>query len=128
MPIINPDLTEALEMGPLDPGTYPAEIEAVEAQTSKKGNPMIVVDFKVKAGDREVPRKGYLVITGAGAYGFEQLLRATGFDEIADAFKQPGQKPAFNTDDLVGQKLNVVIEPNEYNGQIRDQIAGYLRA
>lgn len=129
MPIINPDLSDALDMSPIEPGTYKARIEAVTAKTSSKGNPMIEVDFVVFTGDREAPRKTWLVISGAGAYGFEQLLRATGFDDIADAYKdKSATKPPFDTDNFVGQELNVVIVTEMYNNEPRDKISTYLRA
>lgn len=129
MPIINPDTSNALEMGAIAPGTYPAEIAAVEFKSSKAGNPMIVVDFSVDVEGTKRPRKGYLVITGEGANGFDQLLRATGFEKIADQYKsKTGAKPSFDTDQLIGQHLNVVIEPNLYQGEMRDQIKSFLKA
>lgn len=130
MPLINPDTTQMLEMGAIDPGTYKAEIAAVEFKSSKAGNPMIVVDFQVEVNGTKRPRKAYLVITGEGAYNFDQLLRATGFTTLADQYKDKNvqPKPSFDTDMLVGQSLNVVIEPNLYNNEMRDQIKGFLSA
>ena len=56
-------------------------------------------------------------------------MRATGFDELAEKFKaKEGDKPEFDTDDLIGQELNVVIESDTYNGQLRDKIKSFLRA
>jgi hypothetical protein len=129
MPIIQPDTSAVKELGPIEPGTYPAKIAACDAKTSKSGNPMIVPAFEIEVGDGDVrTRNAYVVISGAGAYGFDSLLRATGFDEIADQYRNPdAEKPAFNTDDLVGQELMVVVSENLYNGQKRDQITGYLR-
>jgi hypothetical protein len=130
MPIINPDTTQMLEMGAIEPGTYLAEISAVESKLSKAGNPMIVVDFGIQVGDSVRPRKSYLVITGEGAYNFDQLLRACGFHQLADQYKDKNvsPKPSFDTDQLIGQRVNVVIEPNLYNGEMRDQIKSYLPA
>lgn len=126
MPIINPDLTEVTS-GVIEPGTYKAKIDAVEFKTAKSsGNPMIVVDFSVHVKDLEYTRKAYLVITGAGAFNFEQLLRATHFDEVADKLKA-GEKIDFNTDDLVGQELNVVVEADSYNGQLTDKVRSYIK-
>lgn len=130
MPVVNPDTSAAQEMSAIEPGTYQARITEVEFKNSKSsGNPMIVPKFAVKVGDKERPRSAYLVITGEGAYGFDQLLRATGFDELADKFKaKDGDKPEFDTDDLIGQELNVVVEADTYNGQLRDKIKSFLRA
>ena len=128
MPVVNPDTSEA--SGAIEPGTYKARITDVEFKNSKSsGNPMIVPKFEVDVNGKARPRQAYLVITGEGAYGFDQLLRATGFDELADKFKsKEGEKPEFNTDQLIGQELNVVVEADTYNGQLRDKIKSFLRA
>jgi len=130
MPVVNPDTSAAQEMSAIEPGTYKARITEVEFKNSKSsGNPMIVPKFAVNVDGKERPRSAYLVITGEGAYGFDQLLRATGFDELADKFKaKEGDKPEFDTDDLIGQELNVVVEADTYNGQLRDKIKSFLRA
>lgn len=130
MPIINPDTSNVTPMEAIPSGTYPAEITAVEFKTSKSGNPMIVVDFGVEVDGKARTRKSYLVITGEGAYGFDQLLRSTNFDDLADQFKDKNvqPKPDFDTDLLIGQRVNVVIEPNVYNGELRDQIKSFLKA
>ena len=130
MPVVNPDTSAATGMEPIEPGTYKAKITNVEFKNSKSsGNPMIVPKFDVTVGDKVRPRSAFLVITGEGAYGFDSLLRATGFDELADAYKQKeGDKPEFDTDDLIGQELEVVIEADTYNGQLRDKIKSFLKA
>lgn len=130
MPIINPDTSNMLDMSAIEPGTYPAEITAVDFKSSKAGNPMIVVDFGVSVNGKVRPRKAHIVIQGEGSYNFDQLLRATGFHQLADQYKDPAvnPKPSFDTDQLVSQKVNVVIEPNLYNNEMRDQIKSYLPA
>ena len=131
MPIVNPDTSAVKDQGPIEPGTYKAKIVGVDFQTSQKsGNPMIVPNLEVQTGDSVRPRKTYLVITGEGAYGFDNLLRATGFDELADKFRDPSvqPKPEFDTDQLIGQEVNVVIESDTYNGQLRDKIRSFLKA
>ncbi len=128
MPIVNPDTTQAQELTAIEPGTYKAKIVAVEATVSKKsGNPMIVPQFDVDVAGKNRSRKSYLVITGEGAYGFDQLLRVTGFQDVADQLKA-GEKIGFDTDQLIGQELNLVIESDTYNGQLRDQIRSFLKA
>lgn len=129
MPVIQPDTSLAEEMSPIEPGTYPARIESCDFQTSKEKNtPMIVPNFVVKVGDKERTRKAYIVIQGKGAWNFDQLLRAVGMGALADAYRDPSAaKPQFDTDSLVGQELNVVVEEEIYNGQKRDRINGYLK-
>lgn len=132
MPIIKPDTSNAVSMENIEEGTYPAQIESVEFKTSGKGNPMIVPSFNITVGGNVRKRKAYLVINGEGAYGFEQLLRACHFDELADAYGDKSiaaaDKPDFNTDDLVGQTLNVIIGHQLYNGEMRDYVKSYLKA
>lgn len=132
MPIIKPDTSKAVEFTTIEPGTYKARIESVEYKTSKSGNPMIVPKFKVLVGDKEYTRNAYLVISGEGSDGFNKLLRASGFDAIADKFADKSiaeaDKPEFDTDDLVGQEVNVVITHRLFEGEMRDQIQTYLKA
>ena len=131
MPIINPDTSNMLDMSSIPAGTYPGEIAKAEFETAKSsGNPMIVVTTNVEVDGKSRPRKSYLVIAGEGAYGLDQLLRAVGFSELADQYKNPSvqPKPDFDTDQLIGQRVNVIIEPDTYNGQLRDRIKGFLPA
>lgn len=128
-PIINPDTSAAQDMGPIAPGTYKAKIEAVEYKISDAGNPMIVPEFAVVVDGKAKKRKAFLVITGEGAYGFDQLLRATGFSQLADQYRDPQQaNPDFDTDSLIGQELDVVIDHQMYKGEKRDAIKTYLKS
>lgn len=130
MPIITPDTSSQLEFKPLEPGTYPAKITDVQYGTSKSsGNPMLTVTMDVNAEGRAVPRKAFLVITGEGSYGFDQLLRACRMDQLADAYKdKSAEKPPFDTDELIGQEINVIVEHETYNNQLRDRVKTFLRA
>lgn len=125
MPIINPDLSS---VGPIQPGTYNAHINKVDVQTSAKGNPMVVVEYAVNVNGTERVRTGYHVTSGGGAFMFDQLLRACGFDEEANAYQNPNSpNPPFNTDDLIGQDLQIVFESDEYQGNITDRIQSLLK-
>ena len=128
MPLIQPDTTAAQGMEPVPPGTYQAKIIGCEFQNSKKGNPMIVPSFEFFTDGQRRVRKSYVPITGAGAFNFDSLLRATGFHELADKYKDKNlnPKPPFDTDMLRDQELQVVVEETIYEGQKRDQVTGYL--
>lgn len=131
MPIIQPDTSQAEDMSPIEPGTYRAKVVSCESKNSKeKGTPMIVPKFEVTVNGSDKPRKrqAYLVITGPGAGGFDQLLRATGFGKLADQLKDPAvqPKPPFDTDQLVGQECQVVVEEELYNNEKRDRIKSFL--
>lgn len=126
MPLIQPDLSEINK--PIEPGTYPAEIEGpIELKTSKSDNPMLVIPIRVQVGDKKMKRTLRQVITGGGAFGFAQLLRATGFGDYADKL-QAGLKETWDSDQLIGQKFQAVIESDTYNGQLTDKVTGYLPA
>lgn len=123
MPIITPDLSDVNK--PIDPGTYPGKVDSVDFKTSNSGNPMIVAKFEIEANDKTYYRNSYMVITGAGAFNFESLLRACGFHDEANAMKS-GNPPSFDTDKLVGQEVLVVIDADTYNGAITDKIKSFL--
>lgn len=136
MPVLQPDTSQAQDFTtPIEPGTYHARIVSCEAKKSKQGNSMIVPKFEITLADGKTrSRQSYLVIVGEGAMGFDQLLRAVHMTELADQLRDPSvsPKPSFDTNSLIGQELQVVIEPNIYKPeggqeQKRDQISGYLR-
>lgn len=127
--MLTPDTSEI--SGPIEGGTYAAEITAAEPGVSKTGGSKVVLKFGVTVGEKTVPRQVHMPVTGAGAFGFDALLRACHFDEAANKFKDKSLSAAekeFDEQQLVGQKLFVVIEPDTYNGQLTDKITGYLRA
>lgn len=145
MPVIQPDTSEALDMSPIEPGTYKAKVTEVKTQNSKGSGgkqsvPMIVPKFNVTVDGKDRARISYLVIQGPGSGGFDQLLRACHMDELADQYKDPGQpNPPFDTDTLINQELNVVIDTQLYQkldgsgnpvgeGEKRDYIKTFLRA
>ncbi len=127
MPKISPDLSQ---VGAIPAGTYKAKIISCEVKTSKAGNPMIVPEFEIQVGSNTRTRQAYIVITGAGARPFGQLLRACGFDSIANQYADPAvlDKPDFDTDDLIGQECVVVIEADTYNNEPSDKITSYMKA
>ena len=127
MPIIEPDLSG---VGPIEAGTYKAKIDEVVDGISKAGAPKLVVQFSVEVGNEKKVRKVHMPYSGAGAFGFDSLLRACHFEDIANGLqkKNAAERPKFDTDQLIGQELMVVIEASIYNGQPTDQINGYLRA
>lgn len=129
MALINPDTSEMQEFKPLEPNTYPARIISAVPKKSKKGNPMLEVTFKVQSEGKEITRKAWPMTSGAGAFGFDQLLRACGFDAVAEQIKTPGSGVQFDSDELVGKEIQVRVD-NELddNNQVRDTIKGYLKA
>jgi hypothetical protein len=128
MSIVEPDFSEALDMSPIDEGTYPARLIAGKMTMSKGGPgkesvPLFeaVVQLNVSGKNRE--RNVYLVTKGKGAGGFQQLLRAVGRDDLA------GGGVAFDTDELLNIDFFAVVtkqQEGQYAG--RDQVTSFLKA
>lgn len=124
MPLIQPNLADVVSNDP-PVGTWPGEIVALEDKPSKKGNPMLTVTVAMEIDGIKYELRGYHVYTGRAAYGFENLLRACRFDDVADSLKR-GEPLNFNTDDLMHQQVQVVVEEQvDDNGQKRKGIKGY---
>jgi hypothetical protein len=125
MPIIEPDFGDL--DSPMEPSTYKAKIIDVESRNSKAGNPGIIPTLEVQYGDKTKTRDVWVNITGKGAFMYERLLRATGFDDVANALKA-GQRAPFDTDKFLGQELLVAVENELYNGQVQDKITNFMKA
>ena len=129
MALIDPDTSEMVDFKPLEPGTYRARIISAVPKKSQKGNPMVEVTLKVQNGDKEITRKAWPLLKGPGAFMFDQLLRASGHEAVADQIKVPGSGVQFDTDELQGVELQVRVE-NELDDKdsVRDAIKGFLKA
>lgn len=127
MGIIYPNLKDVKEFVRIEDGTYPAKITEVQAGVSKAGNPKVTVKHDVNVEGEVRPRTSDLAISGAGAGQFEQLLRACGKDEFADKLRA-GEGLPFDTDELVGMDVQVIVGSEMYQNELRDRIKGYLRA
>ncbi len=143
MGILQPDLTEALDMSSIDEGTYKGKITEAKPETAKseKKTQMCVVKVELEVNGTKRVRKAYLPVAGEGAGGFDNLLRACHLDDLADQYKDKSvnPKPSFDTDQLVGQEVQVIISPELYqrkdqagnnvgDPEVRDRIKGFLKA
>lgn len=127
MPEIMPDLSE-VQSNTIPVGTYEARIKSATPDVAKSsGNPVLKTEFEVYVGGNAVPRTMSIPTSGKGAFRFLQLLRATGFTEIANQMSK-GDKVAFNSDDLEGQTLTVTVEHEEYQGEMQDRIQKFVRS
>lgn len=127
MPIIQPDMSQTADQTPIDPGTYPAKVITALPGTSKAGNAKVTCEVDVMVEGKERKRKIDVPTAGKGAFMWEQFLRACGFKEIANRLRNKENVP-FNTDDLVGQSIQVVIENEMYNDNLQDKITRYIAA
>jgi hypothetical protein len=141
--ILNPDLSEAQDMGPIPEGTYKGKIVEVNTQNAKNEakTPMAVPKVELTVDGKKRTRKTYLMTSGEGASGFDNLLRACHFDALADQYKDPNlqPKPPFDTDTLIGQEVQVIVVPEYFQRkdgsgnpigepELRDRIKGFLKA
>ncbi len=124
MPIIEPDFSQSSNVIP--PGTYPCRVLTATVGPSKAGNPMVILELEVDVNGVLKNKTDWLVISGKGAYKFENFLRAAGFEEQANKVVN-GEKTAIDSDDFVGNELFVIVEADTYNGAPSDTIKSYLR-
>ncbi len=129
MPIITPALDEVVSYDP-PVGTHEGTIVDVIDKPSSTGNPMLTVESLLEVDGLKYAIRGYHVYTGRSAYGFENLLRATHFDDVADKLKK-GERLNFDTDELKGQRVQVIVEERVDNrdpsGQTKTKgVKGYL--
>ena len=126
MPEILPDLSE-VSSNLIDPGAHPALINTVTPGKAKSsGNAKLDVETTVYFNDKEFKRTVSVPIAGAGAFRYLQLLRAAGFGDHADKLKR-GERAPVQTEDLEGQKITVIIEHEEWQGEPRDKITKFVK-
>lgn len=129
MPEIMPDLSE-VESSNLDPRVYPAKIATATPGVAKSGGAKIDVEFDIDVGDGKTrKRKTSVPTAGKGAFRFTQLLRATGFGDIATRLEK-GERVPFNTDNLIDQNLQVEIGPGQEKdgGGFWDEVKQFIKA
>lgn len=104
------------------PGRYRVVVEDVESDSSKAGNPMINLWFRIQGGEFDgqtlVDR---LTITE------KALFRVVGFMN-ALGLPTPKKQIRINPQKFLGQILDVDVDDGEpYNGRVKSEIRGYLR-
>lgn len=104
------------------PDRYRVVVEDVESDSSKAGNPMINIWFRIQGGEFDgqtlVDR---LTITE------KALFRVVGFMN-AIGLPTPKQQIRINPQKFLGQVLDVDVDDGEpYNGRVKSEIRGYLR-
>lgn len=104
------------------PGRYRVVVEDVESDSSKAGNPMINLWFRIQGGEFDgqtlVDR---LTITE------KALFRVVGFMS-AIGLPTPKKKFSINPQKFLGQQLEVDVDDGEpYNGRVKSEIRGYIR-
>lgn len=104
------------------PGRYRVVVEDVEGDSSKAGNPMINLWFRIQGGEFDgqtlIDR---LTITE------KALFRVVGFMN-AIGLPTPKKQISINPRKFLGQVLDVDVDDGEpYNGRVKSEIRGYIR-
>jgi hypothetical protein len=107
------------------PGYYKSTITTARFRTSTSGNDMIQVVHElegVAAGHDRVPE--YFVLSGASARGVAMSRR-----RLVELYRACGVEPKHGTEiepaDLLGARLEVRVEHDEWQGQRRLRVAGH---
>lgn len=100
---------------PLPEGTYGAIVFDVTEKTSKAGNDMYEIDFKITEGPEGIGRKqrGWFVVSGKALFSVVGLLKALDFpyptkDTPAGEFEFP------DGDEFLGKEVNLKIAQDPY--------------
>lgn len=147
MPVIQPDTSQMTDFKASQPGKYRALIKAVAVVKSKEPNKKtgqhtngIQPDLEFTAPrlsdqeSRTVVRRPWLPTDGSGTMQFDQLLRCVGLHETADAMKANPGGVAFDTDELVGKYVDVLVVTGQYQPKAggtpvdQDDIESFLPA
>ena len=106
----------------VDPGTYRVLVEDAEMDTSKSGNSMVNLWFKIQGGDFDgATLTDRLVLTE------KSLFRVVGFMN-AIGLPTPKKRLAVKLSQFKNKVLDVTVEDGQpYQGRIRSEIRGYAR-
>lgn len=116
---------------PIDPGSYPAEISNVEHTTSKKSHvPMIAVEYTL-GGDSEFKGRkitDYFTLQTTKGEPNEAGLRGLKRVIVAACGEDRANDEDFDTDELQGQLVEVVVKQEEYeDDQGETQVSGKIK-
>lgn len=100
---------------PLAAGTYGAVIYDVVEKTSKAGNDMYEITFKITEGPEGINRqiKGWFVVSGKTLFSVVGLLKALG-RPYPNKDTEPGVFEFPDGDEFLGESVNLVIDAEAY--------------
>jgi hypothetical protein len=91
---------------PEEPGIYLVEVTKVEKRVSKKGELMLVVDFRnVASGDRIF--RDFMMLEGKGRWAGDAKLALLGINPKAETFDEYA---------IIGKRAWVSLKAETYNG------------
>lgn len=97
-------------------GTYGAVIYTAVQKKSKSGNEMFEIDFKITDGPEGIGRKqrGWFVLAPQALFAVVGLNKAVGFPVPSKDTVTDGAFEFAEADEYVGQKVNIVLEVQDY--------------
>lgn len=127
MPRIDLDLSDVKDFAPIPDDTYPATINEISEVKQGPKSKYVTATFEINDGEfagRKLFRN--YPISGAGAGFFTEMVnKATGVE------LSPGELTSYDTDDLIGAHLQIVVKGEEYpegSGEFRPQVDKILVA
>lgn len=100
---------------PLAEGTYSASIYEAKFKTSKQGNPMYELTFKLTGGPEGVGRqlKGWFTLTPKALFKVVELNKAVGFP-YPNKDHPAGEFEFNDADDYLGKQVNLIVIQEAY--------------
>lgn len=117
------DMTNVKEGGQFstvhhEPGDYPGKVVKVMDHTSKEGNDNWLVVFALEGRRGEYPY--YCSTSGDGLWKIRNVYIAAGINVPKKKLKlDPGNQ-------LIGRKLGITLDDDEYEGRMRSKVMGVL--
>lgn len=124
MNMLNVNLTNYKERfgQTVPPGRYTVVVDDLEQTTSKQGNPMVNLWFRIVEG----PHDGATIVDRVTVTE-KALFRVVAFMQ-AIGQPTPRRNLQINLNTWLGKRLQVDVEDGEpYNGRVRSEVRGYLR-
>ncbi len=107
---------------PIDEGTYAAEISEVEVTESKSKLPMVVVTYTISDGDFKGRKlTDYMVLETKKREPNEPGLRQLKRLIVAALGEDSANSDDFDTDELQGQNVTLVIKQESYEDEGGDE-------
>lgn len=107
----------------VQPGTYRVVVEDAELDKSKAGNDMINTWYRIQGGEFD----GQTLIDRL-TLTENAMFRVVGFMQ-AIGLPTPKKKLKLNLQHFIGKTLDVEVDDGDpYNGRVRSEIRGYMRA
>lgn len=103
-------------------GTYRAIVDDAEMDTSKAGNPMVNVWFRIHGGEHDGA-----TITDRLTITEKALFRVVGFLQ-ALGYKTPKKRLQLDIGKFIGRSLDITVRDGEpYNGRVKSEVSGYAK-